>query len=443
MSKEITLPAIPSTNAIMIDELLRVLNVPRNVLASDEEIAHAWHGLPRQLRNVPTQYRNQLMARMCVAVQTGLFDSALNYVWNICITALRDRVRHFGLPAVSQVIDKPFDEERMLDLRDAELLELCLNLNLITEDGFFFLNQNRDMRNNFSAAHPTIGVLNDTELLAFLNRTILHALSGESNPRGVDLQGLIRAIQADRFNPEQMAYWENSIRETHEAQRHTIFSTVHGIYCDPTVKEYARLNAADLSRLLTGFLTPKIESALIDRHSEYNAKGDTARHLASRNFFTELGKLGLLTESERHSIVTGHAKRLLAVHQDLNNFYNEPPFAEQLCTVVLQAEVPTTAKHAYVTTAVACYIGNGYGVCRAGLRFYEQMIKAFSSREIVCMLEAARDKKSLIGNRISNSRVCFVNFAKAVLLLDFKSIPTSFQADYTYWVKEAESLNVL
>ena len=97
---------------------------------------------------------------MCVAVSTGLFDSAINYIWNATILHLRDRVREFGLPVVGQIQQQDFEEAHLLDLQDSELLDLCLKLNLITEDGFFFLDQCRAMRNNFSAAHPSIGKIN-------------------------------------------------------------------------------------------------------------------------------------------------------------------------------------------------------------------------------------------------------------------------------------------
>lgn len=139
MSNEVKLPAIPVTTSNMILELTNSLNVPREVLPSDDEVTLAWYGLPRQLKNVPHRYRSELLARMCVAIHVGLFDSALNYIWNIGVTALREKVKHFGLHAVSQVVGSRFDEDALLDLRDAELLELCLKLNLVTEDGSVFL----------------------------------------------------------------------------------------------------------------------------------------------------------------------------------------------------------------------------------------------------------------------------------------------------------------
>ena len=55
----------------------------------------------------------------------------------------------------------PFDEQKLNEMKDAELLNLCLNFNLISEEAFFFLDQCRNIRNNFSAAHPSISLIDD------------------------------------------------------------------------------------------------------------------------------------------------------------------------------------------------------------------------------------------------------------------------------------------
>lgn len=190
----------------MLDDLTKALGVARTSLASDTQIAHAWSNLPRLLEKVPPHHRNETMVRMCVAVSTGLFDAAINYVWNSAVTELRDKVRRFGLTVVHHVTGSPFDEDALLDLKDAELLNLCLKLNLISEDGFFFLDQCRATRNNFSAAHPSMGTLDEDEFLNYLSRCAKHALLNEHNARGVDLQAFITAIKASTCSKN----WQSS-----------------------------------------------------------------------------------------------------------------------------------------------------------------------------------------------------------------------------------------
>ena len=200
--EDILLPALPDTVLPAITQLTESLGIPRNVLASAEEIEYAWRDLPRELREIPSDLRGELIARMCVAVSTGLFDGAMNYAWNAAVLQLRQKIRNFSLPVVAQIQQNDFEEKHLLELQDSRLLDLCLKLNIVNEDGFFFLNQCREVRNNFSAAHPTMGTVNDREFTTFLNRCVRYALADSSSPKGVDISAFISAIKGPRFNDQ-------------------------------------------------------------------------------------------------------------------------------------------------------------------------------------------------------------------------------------------------
>lgn len=193
--KEEKIPSLPTMVIPAINELIKYLKIPREVLASDEEITYAWQDLPSELKNIPVDLRGELIARMCVAVSAGLFDGAMNYIWNAAIIKLRDKLKIFGLPIIANILEKDFEEKNLLELQDSKLLELCLKINIIDEDGFFFLDQCRNIRNNFSAAHPTIGNVNDREFIVFLNRCVKYALADSSSPKGVNINEFINAIK--------------------------------------------------------------------------------------------------------------------------------------------------------------------------------------------------------------------------------------------------------
>lgn len=299
---EPVLPALPTTVLPAISELTASLGIPREVLASDEDIQHAWRDLPRELREIPPALRGELVARMCVAVSAGLFDGAMNYAWNAAILQLRTKIRNFGLPIVAKILQSDFEEKNLLELQDSRLLELALKLNLVNEDGFFFLDQCRNVRNNFSAAHPSMGSINDREFTTFLNRCVRYALADASSPKGVDIGTFISAVKGPRFNANQNDVWVQRLTETHDAQRQMLVGMVHGIYCDPNTSEPSRLNALDIGGALKGIFTAALRADLVNKHSEYAAKGDEPRHTASLQFFEKLGILTLLNESERHGV---------------------------------------------------------------------------------------------------------------------------------------------
>jgi hypothetical protein len=432
---DVKLPAIIPTTLPVLDQLTKALGVPRDILASDGEIENAWTSLPGVMKKIPPALRTEGLARMCVAVATGLFDSAVNYVWNCAIIELREKVRRFGLPVVEQITGKSgFDDAALLDLKDSDLLSLCLKLNLVTEDGYFFLDQCRDIRNNFSAAHPTVGKLDDHEFIAFTIRCAKYALGNESNPVGVDIQAFMVALKAGKFSQEQTQQWVTRIKKTHEAQQNLLFGSLHGIYCDPASSEETRLNALKISSASASGFTPKSKSDLILRHHEYLAKGDVNRHKASQQFFEKLGMLGILGEHEVHSLISNACQRLMSVHQGMDNFYNEPPFAERLLQLTLQGAVPETAKHECVTTAITCAVGNPWGTSHAAMPHYKKMIQGFTPAEVEIML-GLPSTNTVVGIRIRNQARCKAQFKELVKLLDPASVPTKVKTVYGSWLK--------
>ncbi len=430
---EENLPALPTSILPAINELVAHLGIPREVLASDEEVYYAWRDLPRELKQLPIEIRGELIARMCVAVSAGLFDAAVNYIWNAAILHLRDKVRNFSLPVVASIQQKDFEEKHLLELQDSQLLDLCLKLNLINEDGYFFLDQCRDVRNNFSAAHPTLGTINDREFVLFLNRCTRYALSDVSSPKGVDISSFIAAIKNQRFSDPQLNIWVDRLRDTHDAQRLLLIGMTHGVYCDPNVPESSRLNALDIcGRLKDGF-TASIKSDLINRHSNYLANGDEKRHTASQQFFEKLALMNLLNESEQHTVFSRAIDKLRNAHLGLNNFYNEPPFGERLWELSQQGEIPETIQEEYVHITLQCYIGNAYGVSWEAEPFYKKMIQDYSPREIAIMVKSALQGEYLerkLSNAHSKER-----FLEALSLFEKNSVPASVQTEYETLMK--------
>lgn len=429
---DISLPSVTPAVSGLLTELTSALGVPREVLASDEEIENAWANLPSILKKIDPTLRDAQIAKMCVAVATGLFDGAINFVWNASVSSLRQKVWAFGLNVVSQIRGASFKEEELLNLKDADLLSLCLELNLINLNGYFMLDQCRALRNSFSAAHPSIGVVDDQEVLSFANRCARFALGGEPVPQGVDIEGLIAALKGGRFNEDQSAHWIDSLLKTHDAQRGMVFFMLHGIYCDPDSSEDTRVNALDLSRASVETVTDEKKADVVTQHAEYVAKGDDKRAAASRLFFEKLGLLALLGDPEKHALIHQACKKLYAVHQSFDNFYNEPPFAERLYEVSRQIGVPDSVKADFVATVVMCGIGNGYGVSWSAHPYYRKMVQGFSPSEIKIMLDMA-DGKTLIGGRLKSNSGCQDSFKDLLKLVDASSVPSSAKPSFEKW----------
>ncbi|MEN6593944.1 MAG: hypothetical protein ABFC31_03210 [Clostridiaceae bacterium] len=426
-SKKHNLPEIMDSTLPSIGNILNSFGLPREVIASNAEIESAWRELPREISRIPFELRDGLIARMCVATSVGLFDGAINYMWNAVILNLKARVRSFGLGYVAQLLNKKFEDDDLNDLMDSELLDLCHKLDLLSEDGFFFLDQCRDIRNNFSSAHPSIAQIDDRELINFISRCCKHGISADYTLQGIQIADFIDTVKSSRLSEDAIEAWTEKLQNTFPAQRSLLMPMLHGIYCDPASKEHARINALSICQKAKKLFDSKIESALIDQHSRYVSKGDEERTKASRLFFQHMELLNLLTDSERHSIVRNACSSLIRVHQSFDNFYNEPPFARNLYEIISVAQVPDSAKDEYVYAVATCYVGNPYGVSHAAVGYYQSMIENFSPKEIEVMLKLPFGK-SIVASRIANYTNCKQRYFQALELIDEDSFsPTQIE----------------
>ncbi|WP_083633825.1 ATP-binding cassette domain-containing protein [Rhodoferax antarcticus] len=299
------------------------------------------------------------------------------------------------------------------------------------EDGYFFLDQCRDIRNNFSAAHLDVGKLDDHEFIGFSNRCAKYALGDEHNLIGVNLCAFMVAIKGGKFSSEQKDQWVHRIGKTHEAQQYLIFGSLHGIYRDPANSEEARVNSLSVATEFAPHFTPRARSDLINRHRDYIAKGDEKRRKASKQFFEKLGMQTSLGEHEVHSLLFNACKRPMAVHQSFDNFYNEPPFAERLLQLSGQVATPDTVKDELVETVVTCATGNQFGASNAALAYLHKMIKSFSPNEVEIMLTQPT-KKGILGERLKASSACRTRYKRLVQLIDVSTVPAKSAAAYSH-----------
>lgn len=426
-------PTVASISGNMLNQLTSVLGVDRSVIASDQQIEHAWSQLPRLIQRIPSHLRDEKIVKACIAVASGLFEAAINYIWNAAIVELRQKVHEFGLNIIPEILDnKSFDEESLEEIKDAELLDLCLRLNLISEKDYFFLDQCRATRNSYSAAHPSGDTIDEDEIISFLSRCQKHALSSKKNPKGVDTKKLLRSLSKARFTEVQLEEWVKRLRATFDAQRELIFGMLHGVYCDPTSGEETRVNAISICLSFKDEFSLKTQSLLVDRHQDYKAKGDEKRLKASRLFFERVTLISILGNAEVHSMITAASQNLLRVHNDMNNFYNEPPFAERLQQLTKEVSVPESAQATFVEAVITCGVGNTYGVSRAAMPSYHAMVKSFSPKEIKIMLELPGNA-CLVGDRVKHFPTCAERFKNLVGLLDESSVPQAVSVSYNKW----------
>jgi len=343
-------------------------------------------------------------------------------------------MRNFGLGLIAQTLNRKFDETDLNELMDSELLDICYKLELLSEEGYYFLNQCRDIRNNFSSAHPSIGQIDDRELINFISRCCKYGITYDYKLFGINISDFITSIKSYKLDDIQIDEWVSRLKNTFPAQRQLLFPMLFGMYCDPSSNESIRINAIKVCNKSLDLFDEKIKSSLIEQHNKYLLKCEEDKIKASRLFFEKLGLFHLLSEHEKHSIIKNACDNLMRVHLEYNNFYNEPPFAERLSELINATKIPDTVKLEYVTTVVTCFVGNQYGVCRAAVDTYKTMIQNFTPKEIEILLSIPMTK-TIVANRINSYSNCRTRYKAALQLLDIESLSPNQKLTYDRLLK--------
>ncbi|XOQ36759.1 MAG: hypothetical protein ACFWTQ_04315 [Lactococcus sp.] len=383
-----------NTHHELLSAITTSLGVARSVLPDEEEINYALKELPRELNRIPLQLRDEFIVRASIASSVGLFDAAIIYVWNTVIKELRKKVESFGFEMIKHIRGNKVEDNFLVTIKDSDLLTLCEQLNIITEQGYYFLDQCRDIRNNASAAHPSTIELDDRELINFISRCAKYGLSNNSEVTGVNFKIFNAVLESSTTTEDNLNALSEEVKNTFESQKNFIFTVLYSYYIDGSVPEIKRNNSMVLAKKIKTELNNTIILNLVEKHNEKKIKDDEISVNNSVVFLRELNLMSYLNESERAVIFRKGITNLKNAHLEMNNFYNEPPFAERLSEISYQIKpIPSVVKEEYMNILITCYFGNNYGVSDAALPFYTKMFQNLTPKELEYLLIILRDKQ--------------------------------------------------
>lgn len=226
------------------------------------DVVHQW-GLPTEgiivtvrereklLKNTPDvlealddvqRARASYVTKMILAASVGLFDAALNYLWNETINELRARVAAFDVvyffdlaepdPARRSDLKSPED---LVKIDDAKLMEAANRIKLISDIGYKQLDHIRYMRNNASAAHPNQVSLTGLKLAEWLETCIREVITLPRDTVVAHIGQLLRNIKSQRLPNIELANAATFFDQLPPDQADNLAAGLYGIYTPPDV----------------------------------------------------------------------------------------------------------------------------------------------------------------------------------------------------------------
>ena len=145
--------------------------------------------------------KSTYISKFLSAVSAGLFDAALNYLWDETVNQLRYRIAQydiqyfFDLAVTSDKRNKLSTEADLVKIDDSELIQGAKEIGLISDVGYRMLDNIKFMRNWASAAHPNQIELTGLQLISWLETCIKEVISLPLSNITIEIRKLLYNIK--------------------------------------------------------------------------------------------------------------------------------------------------------------------------------------------------------------------------------------------------------
>lgn len=176
-------------------------NLPtENIFSPAKERGVVFKNIEDVVKKIPKELIKDsiYISKFISAVATGLFDAALNYLWNETILHIRKKVIQYDIDYFYDNVGLSEDKRKRLksedditELSDYELIKGARGVDLISELGFKHLDYIKYMRNHASAAHPNQNEITGLNLISWLETCIKEVIELPILEKTIKIQELL------------------------------------------------------------------------------------------------------------------------------------------------------------------------------------------------------------------------------------------------------------
>lgn len=372
---------------------LPVNNVVASIIERKKVIAQLNDAL--EILPVADRGNAHYLSRFTIAIAAGLFDGALNYLWDETVRALRRQVISFDIQyfySVSEKISSRYKTlskpEEIDQVSEHDLLEGCRRIGLVTDVNYQRLEHVNYMRNHASAAHPNDNEIDGYEMLGWLTVCLKYAITAEPDHSLISIKQLLQNIRAVAIPSDDFSVIGSDLAKQPQERIDDFLWTMFGIYTDDKSAQHARDNIEGISPAVWAAATEDRKYEIGARFGILRKNGEVSKKDACQKFLEVVGGLAYKDEDSLAGELIEKLENLYRAHFGSNNFYNEYPHAKALNdSLPATGKIPRAARAMWVKVIAICYVGNGYGyrqgVDEQGLPYYQKYVTNFTDSDAV------------------------------------------------------------
>lgn len=379
-----------------LTEFVKYNGLPiNNVVATNTEKSKLFMTFSSAIDCLPIEERkkSEYLSKFVIASAVGLFDGALNYLWDEIIQSLREKIINYDLIyfySVAEQINKNYKnlktEEDLQFISDHDFLEIIRRIGLINDVAFHSLENINYLRNHASAAHPNVNELTGIKLSSLLEDGIKYAILSQPNHSMITIKKLFSNILKNEIPSDDFDAISDELIKLNEESLNDFSKSIFGLYCDPKTEEFALNNIIEISKRIWKSLTETTKYTIGGKFGVYRVNGDIIQKDRANNYLEAVGGLNYKDNDSIVSELIDLLNQLRSVHFSMNNFYNEYSYARDIEKLIPKTGIPASARKLLVKTICLCYAGNGNGyhegVDENAVVIYERIIEKFNNEEI-------------------------------------------------------------
>lgn len=333
------------------------------------------------------------LSKFAVSVVSGLFDGALNFLWDETVRALRRLVVSFDLQyffSVAQTVSskyKNLSEEKDLEsVSEFDLLEVTKRIGLINDVAYKQLENINYMRNHASAAHPNENELTGFKIVSFVEDCIKYAINATPDHSVIQIKELSKNIQNNEIPTDDFAVIAQDLLLQPQRRLDDFLISLFGLYCDDRQNDFVYTNIEKISKPIWSGVSEETHYLIGSKYGLYRKNADIAKKDKTQRFLEVVDGLKYKDEDSLNAELLEKLQDLRTAHFGWNNFYNEYAHANNIKASLPVNGIPRTAKVQFVKIVCQCYAGNGLGyrdgIDESAEPIYREFISRFGIEEI-------------------------------------------------------------
>jgi hypothetical protein len=383
------------------DKVLVAVQERQRVINNLPDVISAIDGVRRQ--------SSLYLSKFVAACGAGLFDAALNFIWDETVVNLRIKIARFDLEYFyDSVVTDPVrrskfkDESDLVKIEEWELIRGCHLTGILSDIGYKHLDYIRDMRNWASAAHPNQNELTGLQLVSWLETCIREVIAKEPEGPAIEVKRFLNSIRTTALAPSDAQHINAGMEYLPTDIVKSLLRTLFGMYTAENAAVQVKANIRLVAAKCWAIAPDDAKYECGFRYATFAANGEVNRKSAANEFLTGVGGLPYLPGDTLALEMSEKINNLYNAHTGFNNFYNEPAHARALAAYISSAgQIPDSVRKPYVKTIIMAKIGNGHGISTMAESDYDAMIMKFGEREIkeFALLLLDREFSSRVGLR--------------------------------------------